>query len=71
MQLPAGQELGMWMHDSRMQHFQETFGRLRSHLELGAMDVDPSTMGLGPEFAMGRRAGQVGVLKPMPKQAHT
>merc|ERR1719174_1385448 len=41
--------------------WKETFGRLRSHLELGAMDVDPSAMaGLGPEFAMGRRAGPPG-----------
>jgi hypothetical protein len=40
--------------------WKETFGRLRSHLELGAMDVDPSAMGLSPEFAMGRRTGAPG-----------
>lgn len=40
--------------------WKETFGRLRSHLELGAMDVDPLAMALGPEFAMGRRPGAPG-----------
>lgn len=40
--------------------WKETFGRLRSHLELGAMDVDPSTMGLGPDFAIGRRLAPAG-----------
>lgn len=39
--------------------WKETFGRLRSHLELGAMDVDPSAIG-AMEFAMGRRAGPPG-----------
>jgi len=38
--------------------WKETFGRLRSHLELGAMDaVDAPSMGLGPDFSMGRRQG--------------
>mmetsp|Transcript_128960 Transcript_128960/g.248468 ORF Transcript_128960/g.248468 Transcript_128960/m.248468 type:complete len:682 (-) Transcript_128960:68-2113(-) len=40
--------------------WKETFGRLRSHLELGAMDVDPTSMGLGPDFPMGRRPGAPG-----------
>lgn len=40
--------------------WKETFGRLRSHLELGAMDVDPTSMGLAPDFSMGRRPGAPG-----------
>jgi len=47
--------------------WKETFGRLRSHLELGAMDVDPSTMGLGPEFAMGRRGRPTGTQPGIPE----
>mmetsp|Transcript_39262 Transcript_39262/g.90715 ORF Transcript_39262/g.90715 Transcript_39262/m.90715 type:complete len:627 (-) Transcript_39262:68-1948(-) len=33
--------------------WKETFGRLRSHLELGPMEVDGPGMGLGPDFAPG------------------
>ncbi|CAK0840100.1 unnamed protein product [Prorocentrum cordatum] len=40
--------------------WKETFGRLRSHLELGAMDVDAPMLGLGPDFQMGRRSGAPG-----------
>lgn len=37
--------------------WKETFGRLRSHLELGAMDAVTPSMGLGEDFSMGRRQG--------------
>lgn len=42
--------------------WKETFGRLRSHLELGAMDADASNLGLGPDFAApaNRRSGPAG-----------
>lgn len=47
--------------------WKETFGRLRSHLDLGAMDVDPSAVGLGPEFAMGRRGRPTGAQPGIPE----
>lgn len=38
--------------------WKETFGRLRSHLELGTMEgVEAPGMGLGPDFTMARRQG--------------
>uniref|UniRef100_A0A7S4PZY7 RCC1-like domain-containing protein n=1 Tax=Alexandrium monilatum TaxID=311494 RepID=A0A7S4PZY7_9DINO len=38
--------------------WKETFGRLRSHLDLGAMDpTEAPGMGLGPDFAIARRPG--------------
>jgi len=38
--------------------WKETFGRLRSHLELGTMDtVDAPSIGLVADFSMGRRQG--------------
>jgi len=46
--------------------WKETFSRLRSHLELGPMagTMEAAAGGLGPDFPMGRRRGDVGPGNP-------
>mmetsp|Transcript_67455 Transcript_67455/g.161835 ORF Transcript_67455/g.161835 Transcript_67455/m.161835 type:complete len:689 (-) Transcript_67455:55-2121(-) len=46
--------------------WKETFGRLRSHLELGVIDADAPNMGLGPDFAAGGAGGTRRTPVPIP-----
>jgi len=41
-------------------NWKETFSRLRSHLDIGAMDVEIPNIGIGPDFQTGRRPGTLG-----------